>query len=117
MDQRPAAVRRAVAELPLVAQLVAIRIGRARGVEGDRDAVRQELDIGLRQRPLVRAPQARRQLDRQQLPGLIADLQGHVVRDLGAAADGDRGDLAALVCVEGDLALAPLVLPRRRERH
>ena len=117
VDQRPAVAGGAVAELPLVAQLVAVRIARARRVERDRDAVREQLDVGFRQRPLVGLPEPRRQLDRQRLAGLVEDLEGDVVRQLLAAAEHERRGLAALVRLDLDLALAPLVLTGRGERH
>ena len=117
MHHGPTACAFAIAELPQVTQALAVRIGRARGVERDREAVGQEPDVAFGQRAGVRPPRARRQLDRELAPVLIPDLEGHVVRHLGAAAERQGSQPTALLVLKRDLGLAPFVLTRGCERR
>ena len=117
VDQRAAAAGRAVAERPFVAQRVAVGIARARGVERDPDAARQQLDVGRRQRAAVGQPEPRRQLERHGAALLVEHRDGDVVGHLLAACQHDRRGPAALLGRHRDHALLPLVLARGGERH
>ncbi len=98
-----------VAETPDEVERIAFDVAGA--LAGERDgasASRRRRDVDHRDRPLVEREQPRRQLERQEPPVLVGDVERRVVGIFLAAAERHRDDLAAVALRQRD---------RRRLHH
>jgi hypothetical protein len=116
VDQGATGAGGTVAEVPGIAERIAIGIDRRRGIEGDGMAIGQRFDVGCRQRPLVGAPRPYRQGDRHRAAGGIDHGKGGVVGHLVATGKQDCGGDAAFLRLDGDRGFTPIPLPRCGER-